>query len=192
MVSKGTDRGRTETNAANLVLDDFEEGWTELETPLPAAALDLKDRNLDLSPRVWVRLAVQRFLQTFTVKGTVAFEVNGECCRCLAAVRQLLEAEVKVLIQRREAGADLLEATEEEEGLEIVDPGAKVVDLTGRVRDAVALELPLTVYCRADCKGLCSSCGQDFNAGECGCSQERTDPRWEALAGLAAKQSRST
>jgi uncharacterized protein len=192
MVSKGTDRGRTETNAANLVLDDFEEGWTELETPLPAAALDLKDRNLDLSPRVWVRLAVQRFLQTFTVKGTVAFEVNGECCRCLAAVRQLLEAEVKVLIQRREAAADLLEATEEEEGLEIVDPGAKVVDLTGRVRDAVALELPLTVYCRADCKGLCSSCGQDFNAGECGCSQERTDPRWEALAGLAAKQSRST
>jgi uncharacterized protein len=192
MVSKGTDRGRTETNAANLVLDDFEEGWTGFETPLPAAALDLKDRNLDLSPRVWVRLAVQRFLQTFTVKGTVAFEVNGECCRCLAAVRQPLEAEVKVLIQRREAGADLLEATEEEEGLEIVDPGAKVVDLTGRVRDAVALELPLTVYCRADCKGLCSSCGQDFNAGECGCSQERTDPRWEALAGLAAKQSRST
>jgi uncharacterized protein len=192
MVSKGTDRGRTETNAANLVLDDFEEGWTELETPLPAAALDLKDRNLDLSPRVWVRLAVQRFLQTFTVKGTVAFEVNGECCRCLAAVRQLLEAEVKVLIQRREAGADLLEATAEEDDVEIVDPGAKVVDLTGRVRDAVALELPLTVYCREDCKGLCSSCGQDLNAGECGCSQERTDPRWEALAGLASKQSRST
>jgi uncharacterized protein len=192
MVSEGTDRRRTDTSAAHLVLDDFEEGWTELETPLPAAALDLKDGHFDLSPQVWLRLEVQRFLQTFTVKGTVAFEVSGECCRCLAAVRQLVEAEVGVLIQRREAAADLLEATEEEEGLEIVDPGAKVVDLTGRVRDAVALELPLTVYCRADCKGLCSSCGQDFNAGECGCSQERTDPRWEALAGLAAKQSRST
>ncbi len=192
MVSKGTDRRRTDTNAAHLVLDDFEEGWTELETPLPAAALDLRDRNLDFSPLVWVRLAVQRFLQTFTVKGTVAFEVNGECCRCLAAVRQPLEAEVKVLIQRREATADLLEATAEEEDVEIVDPGAKVVDLTGRVRDAVALELPMRVYCREDCKGLCSSCGQDLNAGECGCSQEWTDPRWEALAGLAAQQSRNT
>ena len=192
MASDGTDGGRTDCDTARLLLDDFEEGRTEVETPLPAAALDLSDRHFDLSPRVWLRLSVQRFLQTFTVKGTVAFEVGGKCCRCLAAVRQPLEAEVEVLIQRREAGADLLEAAGQEDDVEIVDPGAKAVDLTGRVRDAVALELPMRVFCREDCKGLCSSCGRDLNESECGCSFERTDPRWEALAGLAAKHSRST
>ena len=192
MASEVTDGGPTECETARLLLDDFEEGMTEFETPLQAAALDLSDSHFDLSPRVWLRLSVQRFLQTFTVKGTVAFEVGGECCRCLAAVRQSLEAEVEVLIQRREAGADLLEAAEEEDDVEIVDPGAKAVDLTGRVRDAVALELPMRVYCRDNCKGLCSSCGRDLNEGECGCSPERTDPRWEVLAGLAAKQSRNT
>ena len=192
MASEGTDGRRTDGDTARLLLDDFEEGRTELETPLPAAALDLSDRNFDLSPRVLLRLSVQRFLQTFTVKGTVAFEVGGECCRCLAAVRKSFETEVEVLIQRREAGADLLEAAAEEDDVEIVDPGAKAVDLTGRVRDAVALELPMRVYCREDCKGLCSSCGRDLNESECGCSLERTDPRWEALAGLAAKHSRST
>ena len=192
MASEGTDGRRTHCDTARLLLDDFEEGSTEVETPLPAAALDLSVHNFDLSPRVWLRLSVQRFLQTFTVKGTVAFEVGGECCRCLGAVRQPLEAEVEVLIQRREAGPDLLEAAGEDDAVEIVDPGAKAVDLTGRVRDAVALELPMRVYCREDCKGLCSSCGQDLNEGGCSCSRERTDPRWEALAGLAAKQSRST
>ncbi|MCY3762742.1 MAG: DUF177 domain-containing protein [Gemmatimonadetes bacterium] len=192
MASGGTDGGRTDAGNAHLLLDDFEEGRTEFETPLQAAALDLSDRNFDLSPRVLLRLSVQRFLQTFTVKGTVSFEIGGECCRCLAAVQKSFEAEVEVLIQRREVGADLLEAAEEEDDVEIVDPGARVVDLTGRVRDAVALEWPMRVYCREDCKGLCSSCGHDLNEGACGCSRERTDPRWEALEGLAAKQSRST
>ena len=192
MVSEGTGGRRIDADSARLVLDDLEEGTTDLEYRMTAASLELSDRHFDLSPGMLLRIAVQRFLQTFTVKGTVAFDVSGECCRCLAPVRQSLEAEVEVLVQRREAGPDLLEATGEEEDVEIVDPGTKVVDLTARVRDAVVLEMPMRVHCREDCKGLCSGCGRDLNTGECGCSEERTDPRWEALAGLAAKQSRSS
>ena len=78
--------------------------------------------------------------------------------------------------------SDLIDATEEDDEVEIIDPGSRVIDLVNRVRDAIALELPLRVFCRQDCKGLCSTCGQNLNESDCDCSAEQIDPRWEALA----------
>ena len=42
------------------------------------------------------------------------------------------------------------------------------VDLTEDVRQELLLSYPIVPRCRADCKGLCSVCGQDLNTGTCG------------------------
>jgi uncharacterized protein len=44
----------------------------------------------------------------------------------------------------------------------------KTIDLDPVVREQVLLALPVTVVCRDDCKGLCSTCGQDLNEKDCG------------------------
>lgn len=44
----------------------------------------------------------------------------------------------------------------------------KTIDLDPVVREQVLLALPVSVVCREDCKGLCSTCGQDLNQGDCG------------------------
>lgn len=44
----------------------------------------------------------------------------------------------------------------------------KTIDLDPVVREQVLLALPVTVVCRDDCKGLCATCGQDLNEGDCG------------------------
>lgn len=63
----------------------------------------------------------------------------------------------------------------------------KVLDLDPSVREALLLALPPYPVCREDCKGLCPKCGNDLNAGECGCDRTVPDPRWAALEKLRPK-----
>ena len=42
-----------------------------------------------------------------------------------------------------------------------------VVDITDDVRQEIMLAYPMIPVCRPDCKGLCSVCGQNLNAGPC-------------------------
>ena len=55
------------------------------------------------------------------------------------------------------------------------------------VREQVLLSLPSRTLCKADCQGLCPRCGQNLNLAHCSCDQTPSDPRWNALAGLADK-----
>lgn len=49
----------------------------------------------------------------------------------------------------------------------------KTIDLDPIVREQVLLALPVTVLCREDCRGLCSTCGQDLNEKDCGHSEKK-------------------
>ena len=43
------------------------------------------------------------------------------------------------------------------------------------------LSLPEGVLCSEGCRGLCPVCGKNLNDGDCGCGNDDTDPRLEAL-----------
>jgi uncharacterized metal-binding protein YceD (DUF177 family) len=60
-----------------------------------------------------------------------------------------------------------------------------ILDLTEDVRDDILLTFPQRNLCRDDCRGLCTVCGQNLNARECGCHQIRNaDAPWGALNNL--------
>lgn len=166
------------------MLDELQEGLNELHFEVCAGDLDLADADVEFASPLAVDLTVARALQTFSFSGGVAALLRSECCRCLAPTTSPVRAEMRFFLQRREASAEELEAVAEETDVDLVDPGAKDVDLAERLRDALVLEVPLRVYCRPDCKGLCAHCGQDLNAGACTCEPESVDPRWAALAQL--------
>lgn len=73
------------------------------------------------------------------------------------------------------------------------EPGAftidehHILDLSEAIRQYIVMALPMKPLCRVDCAGLCPTCGQDLNQGECECSKESTDPRWAELLKLTAK-----
>jgi uncharacterized protein len=96
----------------------------------------------------------------------------GECRRCLMPIQGQLACEVRELFRPQSPG-DSDEDTYPLEGDHL--------DLLPMVRDAVMLELPLAPLCRADCRGLCPTCGADLNAGDCGCPPPVQDGRWGAL-----------
>lgn len=173
-------RGEGSSPAA-LLLDELEEGSSRRELALEAGDLGLSDSQFRFAGPVQVELRINRSAQTFLVEGRIHWRISGECCRCLEPVEQGLEASLRLLLQRQQASAEGREAASEDEDVEILAPGAKQADLKERLREAVLLELPMRVYCRADCQGLCPQCGHNRNRGSCGCAPPKADPRWEAL-----------
>jgi uncharacterized protein len=59
---------------------------------------------------------------------------------------------------------------------------AQTLDLRPAIREHWLLSAPAYALCKADCAGLCPTCGADLNAGACSCTPP-TDPRFDALRG---------
>ena len=66
----------------------------------------------------------------------------------------------------------------------IIDAENDQVDLTLPVRQALMLEVPMKPLCSEECRGLCSSCGVNWNREICDCEKNDADPRWEGLMKL--------
>ena len=55
------------------------------------------------------------------------------------------------------------------------------LDLRGTAREYSALNIPMKPVCRADCAGICLTCGANLNEAECGCEEGPRDSRWGPL-----------
>lgn len=178
-MSRAADPANTE-----IFLNDLEEGLVDQLLEVDASALEFVDDYFSLPEPVQVRLNIGRSIETYSFKGSIGCIVSGECCRCLEAIKEPLETDFRLLVQRKQASEEELEAVVEEEEAMILDPGMKSVDLTGEIREALVLALPLRVYCKPDCKGLCALCGVNLNKSECDCTDKPDDLRWAALKEL--------
>jgi uncharacterized protein len=167
-----------------LLLDEIEEGTSRRQLEVDAGELELREADFRLAGPLQVEYRINRSAQTLQLAGRLRGQLAGECCRCLEPVEREMAAELKLLLQRQRLGDDEREAAAEDEDVELLDPGAKQVDLKDRLREAVLLEMPLRVHCREDCKGLCAQCGHNLNAGPCACAVGQEDPRWAALRDL--------
>ena len=58
------------------------------------------------------------------------------------------------------------------------------LDLSSWARDAIVLELPEKILCRADCAGLCPVCGKNLNDEPHQHEEDSSDPRWSVLESL--------
>ena len=167
-----------------LVFDEIEDGGSRRVFALEPAALELEDRYFAFAGEVEVELQVHRALEHFQVDARIGCTIRGECCRCLVETEKRVEAEMRLLLQRKEAGEDELEAGEEEDDIEIVHPGSKEFDLKDYLREAVVLELPMRIYANDGCEGEDALSCLDGNPVPQGQREAGGDPRWDALAGL--------
>lgn len=108
--------------------------------------------------------------------------VETECTRCLAAVHVPVTIQLDDLFYYPPSVAPPGELTVGDDG---------IVDLAPLVRELSLLEIPMQVYCRAGCKGICVQCGKNLNEGECDCVFDDIDPRLVALRVLLEEEDES-
>ena len=111
---------------------------------------------------------------TIHFNGTVTASLLTQCHRCLDPLRHDLVGDFELMVRRGEHGA--------EEGDDVVTLPVNQydVDLDPYVHEAMVLGMPMIVVCREDCRGLCPTCGVNWNRETCSCRPDN-DPRWDAL-----------
>jgi uncharacterized protein len=95
-------------------------------------------------------------------RGRLAGRANVTCRRCLRELVAPIEVPVEALFT---SDPDL---GDDPSAYPLPEPVAQV-DVTGAIREELALAFSTYPLCREDCAGLCPRCGADLNQGPCGC-----------------------
>ncbi|MCS5731935.1 DUF177 domain-containing protein [Herbiconiux moechotypicola] len=123
-----------------------------------------------------VELRLESVHEGVLVSAEVSSEAVGECGRCLRDIREPVEVEFQELFAY---------SSDEAFDHEVHDDH---VDLEPLIRDAVVLSLPFQPVCTPDCPGLDPVTGERLVDRPVATVAEPIDPRWSALAGLAAPE----
>ena len=118
------------------------------------------------------QLLLTRTTRGVLIKGHFSTELEVECVRCLEPFHLALTVPLEEMFALSPASDPIY----------FVDEGW--LDLRLPLREQILLARPMHSLCRPDCKGLCVTCGQNLNTGQCSCEQDEIDPRLAALKNL--------
>jgi len=184
-----------------VTVDQIREGGLSLDETLSESFLthalaEVKDTGFRPDGPALLHVKLQKTGSGVLLRGSTEVAVQTPCRRCLADVHLRIPVSFTLNLVSRAALADAEEEAggdqeQSERGgtfeLERADEelfDGKSIDLDPLVREQVLLALPMHAVCREDCNGLCGSCGQNLNEGECGCARSQVDPRLAALKNI--------
>jgi uncharacterized protein len=115
------------------------------------------------------------------VRGHLAVEMEGACDRCLEAARFPVDEEFDLFYRPvpKKGGHGEVHLADGEIDLAFYE--GEGVSLRDVLREQILLSLPMQLFCRADCRGLCPTCGANRNLAPCGCPVAPRDPRLSGL-----------
>ncbi|MGA7270745.1 MAG: DUF177 domain-containing protein [Acidimicrobiia bacterium] len=134
--------------------------------------LDLSVGSSSVAGPVTVAGVVDGIADGVMVRLEIRAPVHLVCTRCLAEWDEDLEI----------SAVQVFEPEPDEDGYALERDD--FIDLSGPVRDEVALAIPIRPLCRPDCLGLCPTCGTDLNREPCGGHEEPSRSPFAALQGL--------
>jgi uncharacterized protein len=160
------------------------------EPPGTTREIRLRDHYVTLGPDVELAgpidadLRLQRTNRGILLRGEVSAALRRTCSRCtdpfVEEVRVPISEEFLPTLDPL-TGAPVREDAEDAETPRIDEHNE--IELDAVFHDELSLTEPLFALCRADCPGLCPTCGERLDRGEHVHGDEEIDPR---LAGLAA------
>lgn len=115
---------------------------------------------------------------TLASDGDVFLEVKGQavwqgtCSRCLAPLDRPLMVESQFLGSKDPDLVGRGSHTLGSQDLDVVFLPEDTLDETELVREQFELQAPMHPLCVDDCKGLCPSCGKNWNKGPCQCQPD--------------------
>ena len=113
-----------------------------------------------------------------SVRYAADFVLDVVCDRCLTPLTRP---------QHMEFSHILVLSLNREENDEFIVVSDGLLDLAELVNADILLELPTSVVCGEDCKGLCPICGHNLNEGDCGCDRSVPDRRFDKLRELLSE-----
>lgn len=134
---------------------------------------------------VTLRARAQLVGELVEINGTLATRAQFQCGGCLQDYQEDLVSRFDLTFARElpvveddESGEEV-ELTSDDLGITLFH--GDEIDLAESIQEQVAMSLPVRRRCQSDCKGLCSNCGADLNAGDCGCPRTNVSLKFAVL-----------
>ncbi|HWP47835.1 MAG TPA: DUF177 domain-containing protein [Candidatus Limnocylindrales bacterium] len=165
-------------------IDEIQASPSDFELELHPWEFDSQNDGFVLHSSTQAKIRVSRVGLDIEVYGYIPAELQLECCRCLESkifpVQKYFHA-----IYRDAKWMETREEVElEAEDLLVSYYSEDTLNLTEIIREQLILAIPIQVFCKADCAGLCPQCGQNLNFRRCSCREDNIDPRLAVLAKL--------
>ncbi|MBI3940231.1 MAG: DUF177 domain-containing protein [Acidobacteria bacterium] len=138
-------------------------------------------------PVHWVGSVTAVTAQDVRIQGVLMTCLDLVCCRCLKDFEKGIEKSFDLTYVPNEAMSFGEEVALSYEDLGVGLFSESKIDLNSVIIEQIVLEIPMKPVCSPDCRGWCSRCGADLNAGPCACAGETHDPRWAALLQLRGR-----
>ncbi len=159
-----------------LDIDTIDHGRSEL--PI-AGNLSLEmGEDRPESASVGGSLTVGNLENRFLLNASLNASGTTQCARCLEEFTFSWKAKVEIMILRNQ------DSDGGEGDTLVLNHSRGEVDLREALTECLVLAYPISTLCREDCKGICPSCGIDWNQQSCDCKDEDYDPRWAGLDNL--------
>jgi hypothetical protein len=141
----------------------LDKGGERYKGELPAKILELDGSDIHTPiGGVEYDLFIQLLGHELLIRGGLRQRLKCVCVRCAADFEsEAREGEFTTCVE--------------------ISPETDFLDLTEEAREAIILALPGYPVCRADCKGLCVTCGVNLNKTACKCREAGPDNRWATL-----------
>lgn len=155
-----------------LKLNDIPAGGLELDYEHGPQDLDVADAQAMLDGPIRVQARVLRVDETVSVSGALDCRMRLQCSRCLEwfglplGVRFANDFNPAAIERQPVPGREKELAADELDRYFYRDDELLLDDY---IREQVLLALPMVPVCRADCAGLCPTCGVNRNAARCDC-----------------------
>jgi uncharacterized protein len=170
-----------------LMLDEIQGSASSLDIECNPEDINLEFDGVDWTNKISIKLNIFRQSSDIYIKAFISTDAKMECGRCLEPVAIKLSAISEVQY------SPLPRLTRDRiEDVGIGYYSEEYIDISDEIRESLLLELPMTVSCSDDCKGLCLHCGENLNSGECDCpkpndSKESDSPIFSGLLELKRK-----
>jgi uncharacterized protein len=159
--------------------------------------LDIQAGDIEFADGIHVVCTISKYTDLSKLEIEVTAQVEQNCSLCVEPFRQDITGEVSLIIRHMKKGELIPSYAEDDsedidaydDNLIILPFGENSIDITENVHDALLLAVPTKPVCGGDCKGLCADCGKNLNNGDCGCSKDTIDSRWQTLSKLSNKSS---
>lgn len=131
-----------------IYLDQIPDSGLQLNEFCAPARLGVNSEEIKFTEPIRLSAQITKGINNVAVRLTLNATMHLNCSRCLeeftAPLSQKIEFNFPIKNQ-------------------------KELDLSDNLREEIILNYPLKPLCRPDCLGLCLSCGQNLNQGQCNC-----------------------
>ena len=131
-----------------------------------------------ISSSVAVKGYVKNSTGIVSVSAEAELNVSTQCAKCAKNISRKLKVPVEHY---------LIDKLNDEDNDDYIVVENLSLNLDELVLEDAYLSMPTRFFCKPDCKGLCSLCGQDLNEAQCECKKP-VDPRLAALQQLLADE----